>query len=323
MIKNILITVFFIVVNIFSTQTAYSSKIKNRFIVTGHLYPIIDKEVELNKFIAKINSHKPEFVFILGDSNLQNKETVQKFKDSINAQLFFSPGNHELKKSKEKYLKNVGYFYKEIERENVKFILINSSDSIQNIKKNLKDLLQKNFNSGPVILLTHHRIWDDTLISAKPMQHDKSYYFEEIFPYLNKKVDFIFSGNSRRQYFRDLTDERSYGKQNINNILWLDKIGDIFAYSVGMGDGKPKANFTIVDVISNKELLVKGDYSSVENYEILPKNLIQKNRIKILDKYTKGDYLFIKKKKIYLLLISVAMLIIISLIVIRLKKNKQ
>ena len=90
-----------------------------------------------------------------------------------------------------------------------------------------------------------------------------------------------------------------------------------------MGDGKPKANFTIVDVISNKELLVKGDYSSVENYEILPKNLIQKNRIKILDKYTKGDYLFIKKKKIYLLLISVAMLIIISLIVIRLKKNKQ
>ena len=55
--------------------------------------------------------------------------------------------------------------------------MINSSDSIQNIKKNLKDLLQKNFNSGPVILLTHHRIWDDTLISAKPMQHDKSYYF--------------------------------------------------------------------------------------------------------------------------------------------------
>ena len=66
----------------------------------------------------------------------------------------------------------------------------------------------------------------------------------------------------------------------------MDKIGTINAYSVGMGDGTPKANFVIVDVIGN-ELLVKGDYSSIDNFKILPNKFINKNKLKLLDKYSK------------------------------------
>ena len=65
----------------------------------------------------------------------------------------------------------------------------------------------------------------------------------------------------------------TYGKQNVNLIFWLDKIGEIDLYSVGMGDGRPKANFVVVDIL-NKKISVKGDYSSVETYDVLPKNLI-------------------------------------------------
>lgn len=99
------------------------------------------------------------------------------------------------------------------------------------------------------IILTHHRIWDDTIISKNPYEHDKSYYFEDIYPTIKDRVNYIFAGNSKRQYFRDLKDTVSYGKQNINLIYWMDKVGNIDAYSVGMGDGTPKAGFVIVDFI--------------------------------------------------------------------------
>ena len=97
-----------------------------------------------------------------------------------------------------------------------------------NIKKFLEKILKENFDYGPTVILTHHRIWDDTLISDKSYSHDKSFYFDEIFPVLDGKIKAIFSGNSKRQYFRDLTDDGlSYGKQNVNLIYWLDKIKNI------------------------------------------------------------------------------------------------
>ena len=59
----------------------YSSKLYSneqkagtRFVVAGHLYPITKDQKKLNKLADKINSHNPDYVFILGDSDLQNKE---------------------------------------------------------------------------------------------------------------------------------------------------------------------------------------------------------------------------------------------------------
>ena len=135
-----------------------------------------------------------------------------------------------------------------------------------------------------------------------------------------RKIDYIFSGNSKRQYFRDLSDERSYGKQNVNNIFWMDKIGTINAYSVGMGDGTPKANFVIVDVIGN-ELLVKGDYSSIDNFKILPNKFINKNKLKLLDKYSKENYFFINKIKFYFSILIVIILFLAFIIYKRIKKR--
>ena len=299
----------------FSKNVSFSHNLSERFIIMGHLYPIINDKEKYQRFVDKVNSYKPDYIFILGDSEIQNKKIYKKYLDSFKTEIFFSPGNHELKKSKNNYLENVGYLDLVIEKKSARFILLNSSESIDNIKTTLKKFLSKKFSAGPTIILTHHRIWDDTLISKKPYQHDKHFYFEEIYPIISDDVDYIFAGNSKRQYFMDLENLPTYGKQNINNIFWFDKIGSIKAYSVGMGDGSPKANFTIVDLF-NKELVIKGDYSTVENYSILPKELVIANKAKLSKKYNKKDYFFINKFKLFM---SFIILVLILVFLIRKK----
>ena len=46
-----------------------------------------------------------------------------------------------------------------------------------------------------------------------------------------------------------------------------------------MGDGIPKATFIVADVIED-DLYIKGDYSTIEKYDVLPKNLIENNQIR-------------------------------------------
>ena len=64
----------------------------------------------------------------------------------------------------------------------------------------------------------------------------------KIYSNYKDKIDYIFAGNSKRQYFRDLVESIAYGKQNVNLIYWSDKIENLEAYSVGMGNGDPKAS---------------------------------------------------------------------------------
>ena len=203
-----------------------------------------------------------------------------------------------------------------------KFILINSSDDVNEIKIKLKNYLSEEFHAGPTILLTHHRIWDDTIISELPFQHDKSYYFDEIFPIIKDKINYIFSGNSKRQYFKDMSNSPYYGKQNINNIFWMDKIGNINAYSIGMGDAEPKANFTIVDIFE-KNLMITGDYSSVNNFEILSRNLIEPNPVNFNKSDYEKKYFFIKKKSLfkYSLIVLAFFLLIIGYFIRNIKRS--
>lgn len=303
------IFIFSITIFFYLTFASYSKSNGTRFILAGHLYPIIKDEKKFNIFVKKINSYEADYVFILGDSELHDVNYFKKINKSIKSKIYYSPGNQELSKSEENYLKNVGYLNKILKLNDIKFVLINSSDNLKNIKKNLNIFLKEEFENGPTVILTHHRIWDDTILSPKSMQHDKSFYFEEIYPLIKNKVNYIFAGNSKRQYFRDLTDQISYGKQNVNNILWLDKIGDINAYSIGMGDGQPKANFTIVDVVNNN-LLIRGDYSTVLEHDILPKQFISSDKYKLNNKYSKDTYFFINKKKLYTAFILIIILIL-------------
>src|SRR6056300_188112 len=157
---------FFFLIVLLSISKVSSEEKNIRFVVAGHLYPITDDLEKMNKFVKKINSYKPDYVFILGDSNLQDKQSFDYLKTVIESNIYFSPGNNDLRISKENYLKNVGYLDKVIIDKDIKFILLNSSES----KEYIINFLEKNLESDKTknIILTHHRIWDDTIISKKP-----------------------------------------------------------------------------------------------------------------------------------------------------------
>ncbi len=328
--KSIRFIIFFTFILSFYSTKLYTDEIQSgtKFIVAGHLYPITKDQKKLNRFAEKVNSHNPDYVFLLGDSDLQNKEIYDYLKTIIDTKIFFSPGNNELRISKENYITNVGYLNKVIVEEDIKFVLMDSSDSKENIINFLEKSLKDKFQNGPTVLLTHHRIWDDTIVDPKPYMHDKSYYFEDIYPTIKNKVDYIFAGNSKRQYFRDLVESIAYGKQNVNLIYWSDKIEKLEAYSVGMGNGVPKATFVVVDTLK-EDLLVKGDYSTVEDYVILPKNLIQYNTRGLslefeseLKDFVKEKFFLIKRKKAFIA-VTIVIVIIFSLVILLVRSRRK
>ena len=88
------------------------------------------------------------------------------------------------------------------------------------------------------------------MLSANSFSHDKSYYYDDLYNVFNNNVHSVFSGNSKSQYFTAFDKPRKgYGRQNLNNIYWADKIGDVYFYSVGMGIGNPKAGFVEVNIV--------------------------------------------------------------------------
>ncbi len=325
--KFIIILSFYFVLNVNADLISNERSLK--FLAVGHIYPIINDKKRLDSLLKKMNSHKADYVFILGDSKLNEIKYYDYFKKNLKGRLYFVPGNHEVKKFKDAYKKNVGYLNKVIDHDNIRFILLNSSDS----KENITSFLNDKVNTDKIVLiLTHHRIWDDTLMSESSYEHDKSYYFNEIYPILKNNVKAIFAGNSKRQHFRDLTDDMlTYGKQNVNLIYWLDKIGEIDLYSIGMGDGKPKANFVVVDIMDNK-IFVKGDYSSIEKYDVLPNNLIAFNEQRLnmyhdtqrIKDLVKAKYYLVNKNKILIVIfIIIGVFIILILKILRNNETKN
>ena len=241
----------------------------NSFVVVGHIYPIVHDYDRLDALVEEINKTNVDSVFLLGDVGAEDKEIYNYFVDSFNTEVYFVPGNHELHE-KEQYLDNVGYYEKVVNANKAIFFLINSSDSAENINNFLKESLDNNQENKINIILSHHRIWDDSLFSARPFDHDKSYYYDELYDTINNNINSVFSGNSRSQYFTDFSYKKEgYGNQNLHNIYWSDKIGNVNFYSVGMGNGNPRAGFVEVRII-DKELLLKPHYSSLEG-DLLPR----------------------------------------------------
>lgn len=306
------------IIYLFLSSNLLTQSPGTKFVLVGHIYPIIKDEEKMIKLVEKINSHNADYVFILGDSGLENEKIFNNYKKLFNSKLYFVPGEQELKRSQSSYEKNVGYLNFDLKEKDVRFLLLNSSTSASDLKEQINKFLEKDFVNGPTVILVNHRIWDDTLLSKKPMDHDKSYYFDEIYPLIKNRVKYIFAGNGKRQYFRDLEDDVSYGKQNVNVIHWLDKIGSINAYAIGMGDGNPKAIFTIAEVV-NDRLFVYGDYSTTQKYEILPKNLISPDKHKLNNKYSRENYFFLNKKKFYIVFV----ILIIAIISFRFYKKRN
>jgi len=261
------------------------------FVVIGHTYSTVDSIILRNNFINKINAENPDYVFILGDANLNDSKVLNDYITKINSKVFFSPGNHEIRaNSLTNYINTVGYSDTTIITKKCNFIVLNSITSIQNINKYLKNSFTKINLSKPIIVLTHFRIWDDNLFSEYPYQHDKSYYYSEIDSFYRANIDYIFAGNSSAQYFgKQYCKEH---KTNKNVTLWSDNIGNTVCYSIGM---KYNQHFTNA-FLTGKKLWVNT--TVINNKSKIVKTKITKQKIlKIKKKKTKVFSLFLDKIK--------------------------
>jgi len=137
---------------------------------------------------------------------------------------------------------------------------------LNEVLEHLNRWKDKYFNSGKtIILLTHHRLWDDSILSALPYRHDKSYYFRDVYPLLSNFVDYIITGNSKRQHFQDLAASlNGNSPPNISTTYWEEVFPDFKAYNVGMGNGEPYATY-IKFSVEDKILLPKSRSIQVSN----------------------------------------------------------
>ena len=222
-----------------------------RSIIVGHLYPIYDGTNIIEKLFKKISDLNPDYIFVLGDSKLNEKIIVDSWREKFGEKVYFAPGNGEIINGNiDKYLDVVGYKNIVVETPIVRFLVGNSnahfSELVDFIESSIRNKPEK-----PNMLLIHHRIWDDTLTSSRPYSHDKSYYLKDIYPVLEKYISTMFAGNSKSQFFFDKLENRTIGRQNMNVIYWADRVGDINSYSIGTGTGRPKLGF--VEVLSNSK----------------------------------------------------------------------
>lgn len=230
-----------------------------RFVTIGHTYASIDTPQRRQELIDRINSEQVDYVFFLGDSDAWQDDVTAEYRNKIHAMTYFMPGNHDLgadilgENRKSRYVEAVGYLDAVVTEHDSNFILINSSEGIDHIKALLKESLAQTNSDNVTILLAHHRIWDDNLISPAPYQHDKSFYFDDLIPVIEGEVDYIFAGNSPYIYFGS-----SEKAKNKNIVYWCDIVKGIVGCANGMRGHN--ASYLVVEVIGNKLFVLPRSY---------------------------------------------------------------
>ena len=246
-----------------------------RFAVMGHLDPFARDASRLRAFVDAVAEEKPDLVFVLGDSALEDPEVVKAFRTTFRHRVYFSPGNRELTpEHRRRYHENVGYLEHSVTRSDCNFVLINSSDPVERIVAFVRVVLAELDPEKPTVLLTHHRVWDDTLLGPEPYADEKSFRFSSLYPALEGRVRYLFAGDSRRPYFRDVERNPQFGRQNLNSVYWVDRVGAITAYAVGMGDGFPKATFVVSEIMGGN-LLVTPHAVAWDGRDLVDPALIQ------------------------------------------------
>ena len=246
--RKIFFFLFFLLLLTFKTH----GEDNKTFVVFGHGYSTLLSKKSREDFINKINKMNPKLVFILGDSELHKNDILMQYKSKLKAKVFFSPGNNEIQKGNlDKYLANVGYLDTLLKTEFGNFILLNSLASSKNINLFLKKIIKNMDTLVPTFLLTHHRIWDDNLISPYPYEHDKSYLFSDLDSNMILSCNYIIAGNSPTQYFGHVNSKIPY---NTNICYWMDIVKNINCYSMGM---KNIPFFNVIKVF-DKEILIKS-----------------------------------------------------------------
>ena len=105
--KIIKLLLILFAINIFNSGFLKAETKKGtKFVLLGHLYPLIkNHENGLLKLAEKVNSHNPDYIFILGDSKLDDPKTIEQIEKLFKGKIFYSPGYNESNKERLNYKK--------------------------------------------------------------------------------------------------------------------------------------------------------------------------------------------------------------------------
>ena len=98
-----------------------------------------------------------------------------------------------------------------------------------------------------------------------------------MYPLLSNFVDYIITGNSKRQHFQDLAVSLSNNSPpNISTTYWEEVFPDFKAYNIGMGNGEPYATYIKFSVKDNilfpKSRSIQVSNDILNSYGILDMN---------------------------------------------------
>ena len=199
-----------------------------KFALFGHSCPIIISEERGEIFINEILKEEVSYSFSLGDNPKKNRNWLQKLNTQLPYGLLGVPGNHDYY-SGDSWAKNLAL----IQKTDANYILLNSGLPIEEIKKGIRNLQTNYLDNKPLVIICHHRVWDDNLLSNSPYGHDKSYLWSDFLNVFEKKPDYIIAGNSPGQYFGNQFSNSKNSNKNI--VFWGDIRDGVKCYSVGSG----------------------------------------------------------------------------------------
>ena len=239
------------------------------FFTVGHVYDLdIDKTEVLVKAIKKVKQ-SGDPLFVLGDSNLQFEKYRTLWLDNFGNDVTFVPGNHELDAGLAQYQK---WFSSPTPVKGTKkYILLPlvSMAPVEEIRAQISHWLhQYRDDDRKKIIVTHHRIWDDGVVSSRPFSHDKSFLYSEIADLITNNIDAIIAGNSKRQHFQDLPEALNGNVPDIYTLFWMGRVAGTQIYNIGNGGSKPYAGFVEFRETPGKELFAIGHTVKTSNDQL-------------------------------------------------------
>ena len=190
----------------------------NDIMLFGHFYPYLKNRPCLNTVNQLLRQSSVQYFIDLGD---EDKEWIDQNNKLFGTRYVFVPGNHDVKWLKKQHLLDAPV--KLIQYKGWWLILINSSFDIYSINNGL-DSLRLNYKGQNCLIFSHHRIWNDSLVSAQPFSHDKAFFANEL-NIDQFKIKAAFAGNSPTQYM----------VKNPYYVAWVDWWKDFPCYNIGSG----------------------------------------------------------------------------------------
>lgn len=208
-----------------------------------------DDFANLEQFVSTANNLNPDIIFVLGDiSALGVRENLEKSKEifsGLNSEVFYIPGDRDLWKSSglNNFKTVFGDSYQVIERNGVKFLLVDNANEYEGISVAQMEFIKSNISSTDYILM-HNPI------------------------YFNKSI-LGMMGKGMGQYSIDVDHQREELLELVRSseAVKATFAGDQHSFSVSEDEEKASLNHVVIGSLNTERSLDSSNFGYMKIYE--------------------------------------------------------